>query len=232
MGNFISKLSSETLDKIQVNLCGFDLRGSIRNINPNTKEITERPITPKETTWYRYENMVTDNRKILSPEYRKFLNMYVPNLEYPDVENEKYRRCWTKDMSHYYSHFENIDILYAPLEVKHFNYVKSQLKAIECCFSDTALIAQNYGPYTIDLRHAIDENGNYNGGNALLVNTDEGAETWAKYTDILVNNPELLTRLKRQIHEDLKDNYNLKTVSRNRLDTYKELVNKAKADKK
>jgi glycosyltransferase involved in cell wall biosynthesis len=224
MGNFISKLKPEVLDKIQVNLCGFDLRGTVKMIDPRTNNVTERPIQPKETTWYRYENMVTNNRKILNDKYKKFLNMYVPNLEYPNVENEHYRRCWTKDMNHYFSHYENIDILYAPLEVKHFNYVKSQLKAIECCFSNTAIIAQNYGPYTIDLKHAIDENGKYNGGNALLVDTDKNETDWVKFTEILVENPELLTNLKNNIHESLKDLYNLNKVTADRAEFYKSIL--------
>lgn len=224
MGNFISKLKPEVLDKIQVNLCGFDLRGTVKMIDPRTNNVTERPIQPKETTWYRYENMVTNNRKILNDKYKKFLNMYVPNLEYPNVENEHYRRCWTKDMNHYFSHYENIDILYAPLEVKHFNYVKSQLKAIECCFSNTAIIAQNYGPYTIDLKHAIDENGKYNGGNALLVDTDKNETDWVKFTELLVENPELLTNLKNNIHESLKDLYNLDKVTIDRAEFYKSIL--------
>lgn len=225
MGNFISQMSQETIDKIQVNLCGFDLRGVAKVIDPDTKKISVRALQPQETTWYRYENMVTDNRKIISEKHRKFLNMYVPDLDYPNVEKESYRRCWTKDMSHYYSHYENIDILYAPLEVKHFNYVKSQLKAIECCFSHTALIAQNYGPFTIDLKHALDENGNFNGGNALLVDVDK-PENWAKYTEYLVNNPDVLKALQNNIHDTLCDKYNLDTVTKERAEFYKSIVKK------
>lgn len=225
MGNFISLMSPETIKKIQVNLCGFDVRGTTRIINPQTHEVTERAMKPNETTWYRYENMVTDNRRIISEQHRKFLNMYVPQLDYPHVENESYRRCWTKDMNHYFSHYENIDILYAPLEIKHFNYVKSQLKAIECCFSHTALIAQNYGPFTIDLKHALDENGNFNGGNALLVDVDK-PENWAKYTEYLVNNPDVLKALQNNIHDTLCDKYNLDTVTRDRAEFYKSILKK------
>lgn len=222
MGNFIAQLKPETLDKIEINLCGFDIRGTIKMVDPKTNQVTDRPIMPMETTWYRYENMITNKRKILSERYKRFLNMFVPDLEYPDIEHEMYRRNWTKDMDHYFSHFANIDILYAPLEVKHFNYVKSQLKAIEACFSDCAIIAQNYGPYTIDLVHALDENGNYNGGNALLVDVDKNETDWAKFTEILVNDPELLQNLKKNLHETLKDKYNLDTVTTSRAEIYKE----------
>ena len=228
MGDFVAQLKPETLEKIQINLCGFDLRGTVRSIDQRTGKSSERPIQPMETTWYRYENMVTNNRKILSDKYRKFLNMFVPNLDYPKVDEEHYRRNWTKDMDHYYKHYENVDILYAPLEVKHFNYVKSQLKAIECCFSHTALIATNYGPYTIDLKHALDENGNFvEGGNALLVNTENNATDWAKYTELLVNNPDILKKLQDNIHDTLKDKYNLDTVTDERAEFYRSIVKKA-----
>jgi hypothetical protein len=215
MGNFVSKLKPETLEKIQIVLCGFDIRGVRRAIDPKTGKVTESPLLPTETTWYRYENMVTNNRKIISDKYRKFLNMYVPNLEYPKYEEEHYHRCWTKDLDHYFSHFENLDVLYAPLEPKHFNYVKSQLKAIECCFSDTALIAQNYGPYTLDLTH---------GRNALLVDIDKNETDWTKYTEALVEDPSMITMLKDNIHNDLKDKYNLETVTRQRAEFYENIV--------
>lgn len=226
MGNLIAGLSQETLDKIQIVLCGFDTRGVVNQIDSKTKKVTQRPIQPMETTWYRYENMVTNNRKMLSKRYRKFLNMFVPNLEYPFLSEEKYRRCWTKDMNHYYQHYNTIDVLYAPLEPKHFNYVKSQLKAIECCFSNTALIAQNYGPYTIDLKHALDENGNYNGGNALLVDIDKNGTDWVKFTERLANDADLLASLKKNIHETLKDKYSLENVTKTRAEFYKSIVKK------
>ena len=141
--------------------------------------------------------------------------MYVPGLEYPYYESEHYHRCWTKDLDHYYSHYENIDVLYAPLEPKHFNYVKSQLKAIECCFSDTALIAQNYGPYTIDLVH---------GRNALLVDTDKNDTDWVRFTEELVADPSKIKMLSENLHEDLKDKYNLETVTRQRADFYERII--------
>ena len=227
MGNFVSQLSQDVIDKIQIVLCGFDLRGRVEYVDPVTKQIKARSMAPKEGVWYRYENMVTNNRAIISSKYKKFLNMYIPQLEYPDYESEHYHRCWTKDMSHYYSHYDNVDVLYAPLEPKHYNYVKSQLKAIECCFSNTAIIAQNYGPYTIDLKHALDENGQYvEGGNALLVDLDKNGTDWAKFTTMLVNDRELLNKIRTQLHTDLCGKYNLDTVTDIRADFYRKIVKK------
>ena len=227
MGNFVSQLSQDVIDQIQIVLCGFDLRGRIEYQDPVTHEIKARAMAPKEGVWYRYENMVTNNRAIISPLYRKFLNMYIPNLEYPDYQNEHYHRCWTKDMQHYYSHYDDVDVLYAPLEPKHYNFVKSQLKAIECCFSNTAIIAQNYGPYTIDLKHAIDENGQYvEGGNALLVDLDKNATDWAKLTTMLVKDRGLLDKMRTRLHEDLCGKYNLDTVTDMRAEFYRKIAKK------
>ncbi len=49
-----------------------------------------------------------------------------------------------------------------------FNRVKSQLKVIEAGFYKKAIVASNIGPYTIDLKHSL-ENGNFVDGNAILV---------------------------------------------------------------
>ena len=46
-----------------------------------------------------------------------------------------------------YSHYNEIDVLLAPIEKNDFNYVKSPLKVAECAFSHTAIIASDYGPY-------------------------------------------------------------------------------------
>ena len=59
--NNISSLPKDVLDKIQFVLCGFDLRGTIKTIDKSTGKVTQRPIQPKESVWYRNEKMVTDN---------------------------------------------------------------------------------------------------------------------------------------------------------------------------
>lgn len=223
MGNFTSELSSDTLDKIQLVLCGFDLNGIMNIFDKSGKYVNSRPMLPTETVWHRYESKITNNRKILSDDYDKFLNMYVPDFEYPDIDNEHYRRCWTKDIDHYFKHYESVDVLLAPLKDNHFNNVKSPLKVAECCFSNTALIASNIGPYKEVLTNAVEASEKINkNGTALLVNN---RKDWAKYITMLANDRNLVSMLQKNIHDAFKDVYSLESISKIRRDFYREITN-------
>jgi len=227
LGNIANRLKPETLEKIQFVLCGFDLRGTIKMINRETNEVSERPIKPKESVWYRYEKMLTDDYKIVSPEYKEFLEMFLNNVQYPGVENEHYKRCWTKDIDHYYSHYNEIDVLLAPIEANGFNYVKSPLKVAECAFSHTAIIASNYGPYTLDLKSAIGYGGVIDPeGNALLVDETKNHKDWTKYVEKLVANPELVKQLQDNLYNDVHEKYDLNNVTRDRAQFYRSIIRK------
>lgn len=225
MEGLTNKLPQEVKDKIQFVLCGFDLRGVMKTIDMKTGEVHERPLKPEETVWYRYEKQITDNYKLVSKDYEKFLKLFIPNMEWDGVENESYRRCWTKDMDNYYKHYENVDILLAPLEVHDFNKVKSQLKCIECCFSNTALIASDFGPYQLDLVNMVEKGGGINeNGNALLVDVNKNHKLWVKYIKMLVENPELIDKLKKNIHDSLCEKFDLRNVTKTRAELYKTLI--------
>lgn len=212
-------------ENVQFVLCGYDLRGSIREFNRETGESKERPIKPEESVWYRYEKWITDNYRIVSPQYSAFLHQFMWGVQYPLVEHERYKRCWTKDMNHYYEHFSEIDVLLAPLEVNEFNRVKSQLKVIEAGFSHTAIIASDFGPYTIDLKSAIEPGGNRNPeGNALLVSESRNHKDWAKYITKLANDPALVKQLQDNLYRDVSQKYDLRIVTKDRAAFYKEIV--------
>lgn len=226
LDRFILQIPEETRKKIQIVLCGFDLNGVARIIDPNTGQVQQRPIKPKETVWYRYEVMLTDNYKILSDKYKRFLEMFVKNLDYPEADEEGYKRCWTKDINHYYSHYNNIDVLLAPLAINKFNHVKSELKVAECCFSDTALIASDYGPYNLVLKNAWDKNGQFNPeGNSILINEEKNATDWAKAITMLAEDRNKLDILKKNIHDDFCDKLSLETITKKRIGFYKEILN-------
>ena len=227
LNNIANRLRKESIEKVQFVLCGFDLRGTIKTIDRQTNEVNERPIKPKESVWYRYEKMLTDDYKIISPEYKEFLEMFLNNVDYPNVENEHYRRCWTKDIDHYYSHYNNVDVLLAPIEANDFNYVKSPLKVAECAFSHTAIVASNYGPYTLDLKSAIGYGGTIDPeGNALLVDETRNHKDWAKYVEKLINSPELVKQLQDNLYRDVHEKYDLANVTKDRVEFYKSIVKK------
>lgn len=132
-----TKLRSDNLlDKVQLVLCGFDLRGTMTVIDQVTKQQTQRPIKPHESVWYEYEKIFTDNYKIVSPEYKEFLLSF-KNEEYPNVENEPYRRVWTKPVSTYASNYNLMDISLAPIEENLFNKCK--------CIVGNSLVSTNKG---------------------------------------------------------------------------------------
>ena len=225
---FVNKLPKEILDKIEIVLCGYDLRGVMRMINSDGT-ITTRPIDPKESVWYRYEKMITDNYNIVSPQYKEFLERFLVDVDYPNHEQEGYHRCWTKDMDHYYQHYANVDVLLAPLEITEFNKVKSQLKVIEAAFSHTAIIASDFAPYTIDLKNIFQKGGEIDRtGNAVLIDERRNHKDWAKAIEKLVKNPELITLLQDNLYNSIKDKYCLSKVVTDRANWYKEIVNKVK----
>ena len=52
-------------------VCGFDIRGTVTEINTKTGEQKQRPIKPHETVWKKYEEIFTDNYKTLSEDHNK-----------------------------------------------------------------------------------------------------------------------------------------------------------------
>jgi glycosyltransferase involved in cell wall biosynthesis len=221
MEGFVSKLTSIN-DKLQYVLCGFDTRGTVTEINKATGEQKQRPIRPEETVWVQYEKIFTDNYNVVSPDYKKFLDTFKEG-EYVDVENEGYRRVWTKPITTYAKNYSRFDISLAPIKNHIFNRVKSQLKVIEAGFYKKALIASNIGPYTVDLKHSLD-NGKFTDGNALLVNETNNHSDWAKYIKKLYDNPNMRIDMGERLYETVKDTYNLEKVSRDRAEWYKTII--------
>lgn len=226
LNGMTSMLPKDVIDKIQFVLCGFDTNGTRTFRNVKTGEVTSRPIEPKETCWYEYEKILTNNYSIVSQEHKDFLNKFIKGYEYPNID-EAYRRCWTKNINEYATHYNNIDVLLVPLKENNFNKVKSQLKVIEAGFFNKAIIAQNFGPYTIDLVPMIEKGGSINeNGNALLVDSNKNHKQWAKYIIKLANDRDMVEKLQKNLHDTVKDKYSLDEVSKIRVSAYIDLMSK------
>jgi len=221
LGGMVNKLSP-IQDKLQYYVCGFDIRGSVTEINKQTGERTQRPIKPEETVWVKYEEIFTDNYKIISPEYKIFLDNFKEE-DYPAIQNENYVRVWTRPVESYARNYSNFDISLAPIKNHIFNRMKSQLKVIEAGFYKKALIASNVGPYTIDLKHAM-KNGEFTDGNALLVDEVRNHSDWAKNIKKLVDNPNMITDLGERLYETVSQKYDLNIVTKTRAEFYKSLI--------
>jgi glycosyltransferase involved in cell wall biosynthesis len=221
MSGFVSKLSP-LQDKLQYYICGFDTRGTVTEINKETGQQTQRAIKPEETVWARYEEIFTDNYKIITPKYKDFLSKF-EEKEFFGWENENYVRVWTRPVTTYAKNYSKFDISLAPIQNHIFNRMKSQLKVIEAGFYKKALIASNVGPYTIDLKHALHQ-GQFTDGNALLVNESNNHSDWAKNIKKLVENPNMIVDLGERLYETVKDKYDLNNVTKERAEFYKSLI--------
>lgn len=212
-------------DKVQFVLCGFDTRGT-RTMYKEDGSVETRPIRPEESVWCEYEKIFTDNYKLVSEEHKKFLFQYNAYIDDP-FTNEPYRRMWTRDINNYATHYANVDVLIAPLKENEFNKVKSELKEIECGFTHTAFIAQNFGAYTLNLIPMIEKGGKVNeNGTALLVDTSKNHKQWAKYINKLADDREMLKKLQDNLYNYVKDKYSLDTICKQRVEFYKKIVNK------
>jgi glycosyltransferase involved in cell wall biosynthesis len=210
-------------EKVQFVLCGFDLRGTITEINKDTGEKSQRPIKPEETVWTKYEKIFTNNYTNLDDDYTKFLLTF-KEAPYTD-SNKPYVRRWTKKITEYATNYNYFDVSLAPLVPSVFNGNKSQLKAIESGFFKKALIASETDPYTVDLVSATEKGGGFNPkGNALLVDPVKNHKQWGKHMKLLMDNPNLIEDLGEKLHETVKDKYSLKKVCEDRAQFLKSIV--------
>jgi glycosyltransferase involved in cell wall biosynthesis len=222
LNGFIQK-NQDINDKLQYVICGFDTRGTVTEINPQTGEEKQRPILPHETVWVRYEETFTNNYKIIDDDYKKFL-MEFKEGEYVSDKELPYLRVWTKPVTSYATNYSKFDISLAPIKNHIFNRMKSQLKVIEAGFYKKALIASEVGPYTIDLKHCL-KNGEFNSdGNAILIPESRNHSDWAKSIKKLVQHPEMITELGERLYNTVKDKYDLNKVTDERASWYKSLI--------
>lgn len=209
-------------DKVQYVLCGFDTRGSVTEINSQTKEHTKRNILPAETVWAQYEKIFTQNFSIVSERYKKHLLNYNQE-DFENEMNESYLRVWTKPVTSYAKNYSKFDVSLAPIKNTMFNRMKSQLKVIEAGFYKKAIIASDIGPYTLDLKHCL-EFGNFIDGNAMLVQENRNHSDWGKFIEKLIKNPNLAKDMGERLYETVKDKYDLNVVTKNRAQFYKSII--------
>jgi glycosyltransferase involved in cell wall biosynthesis len=221
LDGMVAKLNDKK-DKLQFVLCGFDTRGTITEINQQTGEQKQRPIKPHESVWYEYEKIFTNNYSIVDEDYKNYL-MKFENTSYENEMDKHYLRVWTKPVTSYAKNYSKFDVSIAPIKHHTFNKVKSQLKVIEAGFYKKALIASNYGPYTIDLTHCL-KNGNFVDGNALLVDEQRNHSDWSKYIKKLIDNPNMVKDMGERLFEHVSERYDLRVVTKNRAEFYKSIL--------
>lgn len=219
----ISMIHDTYKDKVQFVLCGYDLRGTITEINKQTQEKKIRPIKPEETVWFKYEKIFTNDYKVLDALYVTFLKTF-KEVDYNDAE-KPYIRRWTKEISKYATNYNYFDVSLSPLVESTFNGNKSQLKVIESGFYKKALIASSTDPYTLDLVSAVEFGGKINPkGNSLLVDPSKNHKQWFQHMKRLMDNPNMIEDLGNKLYETVKDKYSLKKVCEDRVQFLKSII--------
>lgn len=219
-----NRLPKDILNKVQFVLCGYDLRGATTEILPNGQTRT-RPMLPEESVWYRYEKNITDNYNIVSSEYKEFLLKFIQS-EDDLYKNETYKRCWTKPVDNYkyMEHYKEIDVLLVPLQDNDFNACKSELKFVEAGMMDVAVVASNFGPYTIGSDNFFKKGGEINvNGNCVLIDNNKSHKDWVKTIKKLVENPQYVKTLKENMGKHVAENYDMNKITSERARWYKEI---------
>lgn len=228
MRGTFAKIAPDVIPNIELHLCGYDIRGATTVYYPDGHTET-RPIKPEETCWRRFEQLITDNYnpRYVSPQYKQFLDLSIPNSTYPDVDNERYVRQWTRDVNNYCTHYNTVDVLLVPLRESEFNKYKSQLKLIEAAFLDTAVVCSDFGPYTIDTVNLFEKGGEINpNGNVILIDEAKNHKAWAKAIEKLARNPELITTLRENLKKTMIPKYSQENLSTERCECYKKVLGK------
>ena len=236
--------SKELEDKYQIIMCGFDIRGTVTEIRPD-KSTNARTIQPHESIWNKFEHMFTSDYSLIkNKEYIEYLKR-IRKEDFQGFEAENYIRRWTLPLTQYGKHYDYCDVCLSPLEeierykelpggeivaetdqrpgtvktrLHHFNNVKSELKIIEAGMKKKALIAQNFGIYKQLLK---------DGETGLLVSDNK--KGWAKAIKDLILNPELREKLANNLYEFVKDKYELKNVTTDRVNFYKKIIEEKKS---
>ena len=226
----ISTLPKSIMDRLTYYCGGFDTNGITTIYDPKTGNVTRRQMTPEQSVWNVFERFLTNNYKTISPEHRNFLKQYL-KMDDPFAKNESYNRGWTLDINNYARHYQNVDVLLAPLKENDFNRRKSDLKVAECVYTNTAIIASDYGPYQLHLIPYLEKGMKINPeGNALLVDPSKNHKQWAKYIQYVVEHPECIQTMVTNLRKGLLEHYSLKNVTNDRAELYEKLYKEHKQD--
>jgi glycosyltransferase involved in cell wall biosynthesis len=124
-------------------------------------------------------------------------------------------------------HYRNIDVLFAPLAENPFNLVKSELKFIEGGFTKTAVIATDFGPYTIGSKSIFKYGGEIDPeGNCILVEPEKKHKAWGQAIKKIVQHPEYIKMMTDNMYNTVKDKYDIKKVTADRAEWYRSILKK------
>jgi glycosyltransferase involved in cell wall biosynthesis len=234
--------NKELKDKFQLIMCGFDTRGTITEVSQDGSRNT-RNILPHETIWCKFEEIFTNKYSYLKtedPEYYKWL-LKIKREDYEDQYKKSYVRRWTLPLTQYGKHYDYCDVTLAPIQeidrVKimqngevinendprpgtmrsipnYFNLVKSELKIVEAGMKKKCIIAQDFGIYKELIKDGV---------NGILVKDNK--DGWYKAMRKVILDKDYRESLANNLHEWVKNTYEMKIVSAHRVQFYRDLYN-------
>jgi glycosyltransferase involved in cell wall biosynthesis len=181
--------------------------------------VKQRDIKPQESVYYKYEQILTDNYKLLNnnTEYLNFLNKFKKEI-YINESSVNYIRRWTAKTNEYAKVLDESDIILAPLDDNPFNNMKSNLKQVEASTRKLPIVCSDVIPYNVD---GVNEH------NSILIKNKKNQEKdWAKALKRLILDKEYRTNLGENLYNDFKSKYNLVEVTKDRASLYKSVVSK------
>ena len=206
LGGLSNRIHNNHYNEAQLVMAGFD--NKIRNIQTGEITVSKRP-----QLWMQCEMLFTNNYKMKDDNYIHYL-LNPREEEYENIEEQSYKRIWSKPIHSYAKCYNEIDIVLAPLQVNNFNKMKSQLKVLEAGFHKKPLIASEIYPYQIDIIH---------GKNGFLVPEKKNHKEWYEYSKKLMNSETMRKEMGEALYETVKDKYDLNNVTRKRASLYKNL---------
>lgn len=188
----LGKLMNKNKDGVQFVLAGFDIK--IKGIDGKIR------MSYKDTIWKKYEEILTGDFKDISNEYTAFLKAAIPNKQYEKVDDEIYKRIWTKPIQQYGTSYNEMDTVVAPLRVDKFNSMKSELKIVEAGFHRLPIVCTNIGMYADVIKH---------GENGFLVDENKAHKDFVKYVNLLTNNVDMRIEMGENLYKTVNDRFNL-----------------------
>lgn len=164
-----------------------------------------RDILSKESIYFEYEKILTDNHNIIkSKDYYDWLMNLERNHKYENEDN--YGRRWTQKANVYANVLNEADIVLSPLAYNKFNTFKSNLKQVEVWSRKLPIICSDMPPYNVDGKHLE---------NCILIPTEKNARKyWQKYLKKLILNEDFRKELGENLYRDFSIKYHLTNVTK------------------
>jgi glycosyltransferase involved in cell wall biosynthesis len=187
----------ELKGKFQVVMCGYDTRGTITEVHPDTGKQKTRKLKPEESVWNKFEAIFNDSGR--APE-------------------GAYMRRNTLPITQYGKHYNYLDVCLAPLDQHTFNECKSELKIIETGMHGIPIIASDLYRYAEIIEDGV---------NGFLVPPRKDHKLWAKYIKKLILDDELRENMGTALYNTIYPEYTMENQVRARCAWYREIISNA-----